>query len=77
VPTAPGQAAIAQPWEAGFQKPVPVPPSTPASRFAEIATPGVGMFSGVQQKPSVAKPLAKGESAKNRISPYLIPVEGA
>ena len=74
VPTAPGQAAIAQPWEAGFQKPVPVPPSTPASRFAEIATPGVGMFSGVQQKPSVAKPLAKGESAKNRISPYLIPV---
>jgi hypothetical protein len=75
VPTAPGQAAIAQPWEAGFQKPVPVPPSTPASRFAEIATPGVGMFSGVQQKPSVAKPLAKGENAKNRISPYLIPVE--
>jgi hypothetical protein len=74
VPTAPGQAAIAQPWEAGFQKPVPVPPSTPASRFAEIATPGVGMFSGVQQKPSVAKPLAKGQNAKNRISPYLIPV---
>jgi hypothetical protein len=71
----PSVAAVAQPWGPTFALTPPVPPSTPASRFAEIATPGVGMFSGVQQKPSVAKPLAKGENAKNRISPYLIPVE--
>ncbi len=71
-----GTAALSQPWAPEFTyTPIPVPPSTPQSRFADIATPGVGMFSGVQQKPTTAEPLAKGESAKNRISPYLIPVE--
>jgi hypothetical protein len=43
--------------------------------WEQVATPGVGMFSGVAQKPTSAAPLAKGESAKNRVSPYLIPIE--
>ncbi len=73
-----GTAPLNQPWESQYvynPKPKGTAPQDPVKNWEQVATPGVGMFSGVQQKPSTAKPLAKGENAKNRISPYLIPVE--
>ena len=73
-----GTAPLNQPWESQYvynPKPKGTDPQDPVKNWEQVATPGVGMFSGVEQKPTTAEPLAKGESAKNRISPYLIPVE--
>lgn len=60
-------AQLSQPWSNGFIPPPPTAPSTPASRFDAIATPGAGMFSGIPQNPTT-------EFSKNpTVSPYLKP----